>query len=84
MDVTVYPPPPQSLSAKDHTRMGQQSYPDPAFGTNKYFVDRFLAASRNLPLPEYTVIDTKRVPVTEKNKTPPHLPRTMPGGVSLS
>ncbi|KAL3054512.1 hypothetical protein OYC64_017450 [Pagothenia borchgrevinki] len=35
MDVTVYPPPPQSLSAKDHTRMGQQSYPDPAFGTNK-------------------------------------------------
>ncbi|KAM6918941.1 thymocyte selection-associated high mobility group box protein TOX isoform 1-T1 [Xenentodon cancila] len=35
MDVTVYPPPPQSLAASDHTRMGQFSYPDPAFGTNK-------------------------------------------------
>ncbi|XP_042285649.1 thymocyte selection-associated high mobility group box protein TOX isoform X2 [Thunnus albacares] len=35
MDVTVYPPPPQSLAASDHTRLGQLSYPDPAFGTNK-------------------------------------------------
>lgn len=35
MDVTVYPPPPQPLSASDHTRLGQLSYPDPAFGTNK-------------------------------------------------
>ncbi|TNN60382.1 hypothetical protein EYF80_029371 [Liparis tanakae] len=35
MDVTVYPPPPQPLSASDHTRLGQHSYPDPAFGTNK-------------------------------------------------
>ncbi|XP_053186612.1 thymocyte selection-associated high mobility group box protein TOX [Scomber japonicus] len=35
MDVTVYPPPPQSLAASDHTRLGQLSYNDPAFGTNK-------------------------------------------------
>ncbi|CAN9503414.1 unnamed protein product [Ophioblennius macclurei] len=35
MDVTVYPPPPQPLAASDHTRLGQLSYPDPAFGTNK-------------------------------------------------
>ncbi|TMS10242.1 hypothetical protein E3U43_002901 [Larimichthys crocea] len=35
MDVTVYPPPPQPLAAPDHTRLGQLSYPDPAFGTNK-------------------------------------------------
>ncbi|XP_035990805.1 thymocyte selection-associated high mobility group box protein TOX isoform X2 [Fundulus heteroclitus] len=35
MDVTVYPPPPQPLSASDHSRLGQLSYPDPAFGTNK-------------------------------------------------
>lgn len=35
MDVTVYPPPPQSLAAPDHNRLGQISYPDPAFGTNK-------------------------------------------------
>ncbi|XP_037644288.1 thymocyte selection-associated high mobility group box protein TOX [Sebastes umbrosus] len=36
MDVTVYPqPPPQSLAASEHTRLGQLSYQDPAFGTNK-------------------------------------------------
>ncbi|KAM9350197.1 thymocyte selection-associated high mobility group box protein TOX [Symphorus nematophorus] len=35
MDVTVYPPPPQPLAASDHTRLGQLSYPDPGFGTNK-------------------------------------------------
>ncbi|XP_036940883.1 thymocyte selection-associated high mobility group box protein TOX isoform X3 [Acanthopagrus latus] len=35
MDVTVYPPPPQSLAPSDHSRLGQLSYPDPAFGTNK-------------------------------------------------
>lgn len=35
MDVTVYPPPPQALAASDHTRLGQLSYPDPAFGTSK-------------------------------------------------
>ncbi|CAK6969441.1 thymocyte selection-associated high mobility group box protein TOX [Scomber scombrus] len=35
MDVTVYPPPPQSLAASDHTRLGQLSYNDPGFGTNK-------------------------------------------------
>ncbi|CAJ1071415.1 thymocyte selection-associated high mobility group box protein TOX [Xyrichtys novacula] len=35
MDVTVYPPPPQPLSASDHTRLGQLSYSEPAFGTNK-------------------------------------------------
>lgn len=35
MDVTVYPPPPQPLAAPDHTRLGQISYPDPGFGTNK-------------------------------------------------
>ncbi|XP_030259048.1 thymocyte selection-associated high mobility group box protein TOX isoform X2 [Sparus aurata] len=38
MDVTVYPPPPQPLAASDHTRLGQLSYPDPAFGTNKFRV----------------------------------------------
>lgn len=35
MDVTVYPPPPQPLAGPDHNRLGQISYPDPAFGTNK-------------------------------------------------
>ncbi|XP_054624341.1 thymocyte selection-associated high mobility group box protein TOX isoform X3 [Dunckerocampus dactyliophorus] len=38
MDVTVYTPPPQPLAASDHTRLGQLSYPDPAFGTNKFRV----------------------------------------------
>lgn len=33
MDVSVYPP--QPLAATDHTRLGQLSYPDPAFGNNK-------------------------------------------------
>lgn len=40
MDVTVYPPPPQPLAAPDHTRLGQLSYPDPAFGTNKVSKER--------------------------------------------
>ncbi|KAM4551682.1 thymocyte selection-associated high mobility group box protein TOX isoform 2-T2 [Odontesthes bonariensis] len=40
MDVTVYPPPPQHLAASDHTRLGQLSYPDPAFGTNKCFQNK--------------------------------------------
>ncbi|KAM9791754.1 thymocyte selection-associated high mobility group box protein TOX isoform X1 [Syngnathus typhle] len=36
MDVTVYPAPPQPLSASEHSRLGQLSYPEPAaFGTNK-------------------------------------------------
>ncbi|XP_029929501.1 thymocyte selection-associated high mobility group box protein TOX isoform X2 [Myripristis murdjan] len=35
MDVRVYPPPPQPLAASDPTRLGQLSYPDSAFGTNK-------------------------------------------------
>ncbi|XP_028988312.1 thymocyte selection-associated high mobility group box protein TOX [Betta splendens] len=35
MDVTVYPPPPQPLAASDHTRLGQHSYPEPAYGTPK-------------------------------------------------
>ncbi|KAM3605240.1 uncharacterized protein V6R79_022838 [Siganus canaliculatus] len=38
MDVTVYPPPPQPLAASDHTRLGQLSYPEPPFGTNKFRV----------------------------------------------
>lgn len=45
MDVTVYPPPPQPLSASDHTRLGQLSYPDPAFGTNKVSEESTEAAS---------------------------------------
>ena len=40
MDVTVYPPPPQSLAPSDHSRLGQLSYPDPAFGTNKVGKER--------------------------------------------
>lgn len=35
MDVTVYPPPPQPLAAPDHTRLGQHSYPEPGYSTNK-------------------------------------------------
>ncbi|XP_062260640.1 thymocyte selection-associated high mobility group box protein TOX [Platichthys flesus] len=35
MDVTVYPPPPQPLAVSSHTRLGQLSYPDPAYGNNK-------------------------------------------------
>ncbi|XP_028329389.1 thymocyte selection-associated high mobility group box protein TOX isoform X2 [Gouania willdenowi] len=35
MDVTVYPPPPQPLAASEHSRLGQLSYQDPAFGANK-------------------------------------------------
>ncbi|XP_061550254.1 thymocyte selection-associated high mobility group box protein TOX isoform X4 [Phycodurus eques] len=35
MDVTVYPAPPQLLAASEHSRLGQLSYPDPAFGTSK-------------------------------------------------
>ncbi|XP_026168367.1 thymocyte selection-associated high mobility group box protein TOX [Mastacembelus armatus] len=53
MDVTVYPPPPQPLAASDHTRLGQLSYPDPAFGTNKLDGDTmFLGmAETSLDLP---------------------------------
>ncbi|KAM3865648.1 thymocyte selection-associated high mobility group box protein TOX [Diretmus argenteus] len=35
MDVRVYPLPPQPLAAPDHPRLGQLSYPDSAFSTNK-------------------------------------------------
>lgn len=35
MDVSVYPPPPQPLAVLNHSRLGQLSYPDPAFGSNK-------------------------------------------------
>ncbi|XP_022617549.1 thymocyte selection-associated high mobility group box protein TOX isoform X2 [Seriola dumerili] len=46
MDVTVYPPPPQPLAVSSHTRLGQPSYPDPAFGPNKLDGD---AMFRSMP-----------------------------------
>ncbi|XP_068455562.1 thymocyte selection-associated high mobility group box protein TOX isoform X2 [Clinocottus analis] len=65
MDVTVYPPPPQPLSASDHTRLGQLSYPDPAFGTNKLDGDTMFLGMSEQGL-DYASTNQFRVP------QPPH------------
>lgn len=65
MDVTVYPPPPQRLSASDHSRLGQLSYPDPAFGTNKLDRDTMFLGMPEAGL-DFTSTNQFRVP------QPPH------------
>ncbi|KAF7222834.1 thymocyte selection-associated high mobility group box protein TOX isoform X1 [Nothobranchius furzeri] len=65
MDVTVYPPPPQPLSASDHTRLGQLSYPDPAFGNNKLDGDTMFLGMPETGL-DFTSTNQFRVP------QPPH------------
>ncbi|XP_047446588.1 thymocyte selection-associated high mobility group box protein TOX isoform X2 [Mugil cephalus] len=65
MDVTVYPPPPQPLAASDHTRIGQLSYPDPAFGTNKLDGDTMFLGMPEAGL-EFATTNQFRVP------QPPH------------
>ncbi|XP_075935659.1 thymocyte selection-associated high mobility group box protein TOX [Anarhichas minor] len=65
MDVTVYPPPPQPLAASDHTRLGQLSYPDPAFGTNKLDGDNMFLGMPEQGL-DYASTNQFRVP------QPPH------------
>ncbi|MEQ2217895.1 hypothetical protein XENOCAPTIV_025694 [Xenoophorus captivus] len=63
MDVTVYPPPPQSLSASDRTRLGQRSYPDPAFGINKTLLKAFLCRKRHFCSSDFAL--TNRVCLAE-------------------
>ncbi|XP_014894284.1 thymocyte selection-associated high mobility group box protein TOX isoform X1 [Poecilia latipinna] len=65
MDVTVYPPPPQPLSASEHSRLGQFSYPDPAFGTNKLDGDTMFLGMPEAGL-DFTSTNQFRVP------QPPH------------
>ncbi|XP_027877332.1 thymocyte selection-associated high mobility group box protein TOX isoform X2 [Xiphophorus couchianus] len=65
MDVTVYPPPPQPLSASEHSRLGQLSYPDPAFGTNKLDGDTMFLGMPEAGL-DFTSTNQFRVP------QPPH------------
>lgn len=50
MDVTVYPPPPQPLAASDHTRLGQISYSDPAFGSSKVSRENRDSVSYSFPM----------------------------------
>nr|XP_057918567.1 thymocyte selection-associated high mobility group box protein TOX [Doryrhamphus excisus] len=61
MDVTVYPPPPQPLAASDPTRLGQLSYPDPAFGTNKLEGDSTFLSMQETGL-DYVSTNQFRVP----------------------
>nr|XP_020480746.1 thymocyte selection-associated high mobility group box protein TOX-like [Monopterus albus] len=61
MDVTVYPPPPQPLDASDHVRLGQLSYPDPAFGANKLDGDTMFLGITEAGL-EFTSTNQFRVP----------------------
>ncbi|XP_045908058.1 thymocyte selection-associated high mobility group box protein TOX isoform X2 [Micropterus dolomieu] len=65
MDVTVYPPPPQPLTASDHSRLGQLSYPDPAFGTNKLDGDTMFLSMPDAGL-DFASTNQFRVP------QPPH------------
>ncbi|XP_070701537.1 thymocyte selection-associated high mobility group box protein TOX [Pempheris klunzingeri] len=65
MDVTVYPHPPQPLAPPDHTRLGQLSYPDPAFGTNKLDGDTMFLGMPEAGL-DYASSNQFRVP------QPPH------------
>ncbi|KAM4623709.1 thymocyte selection-associated high mobility group box protein TOX [Polymixia lowei] len=66
MDVRVYPPPPQPLAASDLTRLGQLSYPDPAFG-NKLDGDTMFLGMPEAGL-DFTSTNQFRVP------QPPHPP----------
>ncbi|XP_059200337.1 thymocyte selection-associated high mobility group box protein TOX [Centropristis striata] len=68
MDVTVYPPPPQPLAASEHPRLGQLSYPDPAFGTSKLDGDSMFL---NLPETDFSS-NQFRVP------QPPHPHQPLP------
>ncbi|XP_077392995.1 thymocyte selection-associated high mobility group box protein TOX isoform X2 [Festucalex cinctus] len=61
MDVTVYPPPPQPLAASEHSRLGQLSYPEPAFGTNKLEGDNMFLNMQETSL-DYASNNQFRVP----------------------
>nr|XP_020485625.1 thymocyte selection-associated high mobility group box protein TOX isoform X1 [Labrus bergylta] len=73
MDVTVYPPPPQPLAATDHSRLGQLSYPDPAFGTNKLDGDTMFLGVQDAGL-DFPSTNQFRVPQPPHplNKVTPH------------
>ncbi|XP_061550253.1 thymocyte selection-associated high mobility group box protein TOX isoform X3 [Phycodurus eques] len=67
MDVTVYPAPPQLLAASEHSRLGQLSYPDPAFGTSKSY------SMGGLGDDDYN-IPSITPPTLPDHMMPPHLP----------
>ncbi|XP_037314371.2 thymocyte selection-associated high mobility group box protein TOX isoform X1 [Pungitius pungitius] len=76
MDVTVYPPPHQPLAASDHTRLGQLSYPDPSYGTNKLDRDTMFLGMPEQGL-DYASTNQFRVPQPPhplSKVTPPHQP----------
>ncbi|XP_070829478.1 thymocyte selection-associated high mobility group box protein TOX [Chaetodon trifascialis] len=75
MDVTVYPPPPQPLAATDHSRLGQLSYPDPAFGTNKLDGDTMFLGTPDAGL-DFASTNQFRVPQPPHplSKVTPHNP----------
>ncbi|KAI3375347.1 hypothetical protein L3Q82_021840 [Scortum barcoo] len=95
MDVTVYPPPPQPLAASEHARLGQLSYPDPAFGTNKLDGDAMFLGMPDAGLDfastnqSYSVgglgdedfnIPPITPPTLPEHMLPPHLPHDSPSG----
>ncbi|XP_068605368.1 thymocyte selection-associated high mobility group box protein TOX [Brachionichthys hirsutus] len=65
MDVTVYPPPPQPLAASERPKLGQLSYPDPSFGTNKLDGDNVFLGMPDAGL-DFSSTNQFRVP------QPPH------------
>lgn len=65
MDVSVYPP--QPLAATDHTRLGQLSYPDPAFGNNKLDGDAMFLGMAESGL-DFSSANQFRVPQPPLNK----------------
>ncbi|XP_071368334.1 thymocyte selection-associated high mobility group box protein TOX [Centroberyx affinis] len=75
MDVRVYPPPPQSLAASDPNRLGQLSYPDPAFGTNKLDGDTMFLGMADSGL-DFASTNQFRVPQPPHphSKVAPHNP----------
>uniref|UniRef100_A0A8C6V8K2 Thymocyte selection-associated high mobility group box n=1 Tax=Neogobius melanostomus TaxID=47308 RepID=A0A8C6V8K2_9GOBI len=71
MDVSVYPPPPQPLAATDHSRLGQISYQDPAFGNNKLDGDAMFLGMTETGL-DFGSTNQFRVPQPPMSKgTPP-------------
>lgn len=71
MDVSVYPPPPQPIAATDHSRLGQISYQDPAFGNNKLDGDAMFLGMTETGL-DFASTNQFRVPQPPMGKaTPP-------------
>ncbi|XP_061926772.1 thymocyte selection-associated high mobility group box protein TOX-like isoform X1 [Entelurus aequoreus] len=71
MDVTLYPPPPQPLAASEHTRLGQLSYPEPPFGSNKLEGEGMFLSMQEVGV-DYVSSNQFRVPQPLSKATPPN------------